>query len=117
MNTAAAVSGRIPQVLVIDNYDSFTYNIVQYLGELGAKLSVEGLRTLDQRPAAAARHEMRVGAEALLARQLVVEVRRERRLERVALDRTGGKFGAEVVHGRSRSASGARRSAARRGRC
>ena len=24
-------------VLVIDNYDSFTYNLVQYLGELGAK--------------------------------------------------------------------------------
>ena len=25
------------QVLVIDNYDSFTYNLVQYLGELGAE--------------------------------------------------------------------------------
>ena len=24
------------KVLMIDNYDSFTYNIVQYLGELGA---------------------------------------------------------------------------------
>ena len=23
-------------ILVIDNYDSFTYNLVQYLGELGA---------------------------------------------------------------------------------
>ncbi len=28
---------RAPRVLVIDNYDSFTYNIVQYLGELGAE--------------------------------------------------------------------------------
>jgi anthranilate synthase component 2 len=27
-------------IIVIDNYDSFTYNLVQYLGELGAKLPV-----------------------------------------------------------------------------
>jgi anthranilate synthase/aminodeoxychorismate synthase-like glutamine amidotransferase len=27
----------VPRVLVIDNYDSFVYNLVQYLGELGAE--------------------------------------------------------------------------------
>src|SRR5882762_6429609 len=26
------------RVLVLDNYDSFTYNLVQYLGELGAEV-------------------------------------------------------------------------------
>ena len=28
------------KLLMIDNYDSFTYNIVQYLGELGADVEV-----------------------------------------------------------------------------
>jgi anthranilate synthase/aminodeoxychorismate synthase-like glutamine amidotransferase len=28
-------------ILVIDNYDSFTYNLVQYLGELGAEVVVK----------------------------------------------------------------------------
>ncbi len=34
------------KVLVIDNYDSFTYNLVQYLGEMGAELDVRRNDTL-----------------------------------------------------------------------
>jgi anthranilate synthase/aminodeoxychorismate synthase-like glutamine amidotransferase len=40
-NVLAAVnSPSTNMILVIDNYDSFTYNLVQYLGELGAELEV-----------------------------------------------------------------------------
>src|SRR5271170_7802012 len=31
---------KVPVVFVLDNYDSFTYNLVQYLGELGAQVEV-----------------------------------------------------------------------------
>lgn len=38
------------RVLVIDNYDSFTYNLVQYLGELGADIEVvrNDAQTIDE---------------------------------------------------------------------
>jgi anthranilate synthase/aminodeoxychorismate synthase-like glutamine amidotransferase len=41
-------------ILVLDNYDSFTYNLVQYLGELGAEVSVvrNDVATIDQISAA-----------------------------------------------------------------
>ena len=43
-----------PHVVIVDNYDSFTYNLFQYLAELGAKvdvfrhdrITVEGIRDL-----------------------------------------------------------------------
>jgi anthranilate synthase/aminodeoxychorismate synthase-like glutamine amidotransferase len=34
---ASIHTGPVPRVLVIDSYDSFVYNLVQYLGELGAE--------------------------------------------------------------------------------
>jgi para-aminobenzoate synthetase component 2 len=34
-------------ILMIDNYDSFTYNLVQYLGELGADISVRRNDAID----------------------------------------------------------------------
>ena len=37
-NLQSAISNLM--VLVIDNYDSFTYNLVQYLGELGTEVQV-----------------------------------------------------------------------------
>ncbi|HTL84324.1 MAG TPA: aminodeoxychorismate/anthranilate synthase component II [Acidimicrobiia bacterium] len=45
----------MPRVLVIDNYDSFVYNLVQYLGELGAEpvvhrhdaITIDAMRALE----------------------------------------------------------------------
>ncbi|HBB77684.1 MAG TPA: aminodeoxychorismate/anthranilate synthase component II [Pseudomonas sp.] len=33
-------AGELIMLLMLDNYDSFTYNVVQYLGELGAEVKV-----------------------------------------------------------------------------
>ena len=37
MSSPTSPHGAPRPVLVVDNYDSFTYNLVQYLGELGAE--------------------------------------------------------------------------------
>ena len=46
-------------LLLIDNYDSFTYNLVHYLGELGADVLVKRNDTLDVQEA------MSIGASAI----------------------------------------------------
>ncbi len=38
---------KLMRILMIDNYDSFTYNLVQYLGELGAELEVRRNDAID----------------------------------------------------------------------
>ena len=44
-----------PRVVLIDNYDSFTYNLVQYLGELGAEVLVHRHDAIDVAGVAALR--------------------------------------------------------------
>jgi len=44
-------------ILLIDNYDSFTYNLVHYLGELGAEVVVQRNDALDVQQAMALRPE------------------------------------------------------------
>ncbi len=52
--TATLFGMAAPRVFIVDNYDSFTYNIAQELGELGASVEVErhDAFTVDQLAAA-----------------------------------------------------------------
>ena len=42
-----AQNGKAIRLEMIDNYDSFTYNLVQYLGELGAEVTVKRNDAID----------------------------------------------------------------------
>ena len=55
------------RVLVIDNYDSFTYNLVQYLGELGAETRVVRNDAIDLEGIAKQRGEADKAVEAARA--------------------------------------------------
>jgi anthranilate synthase/aminodeoxychorismate synthase-like glutamine amidotransferase len=50
-----AAAAPPPRVALIDNYDSFTYNLVQYLGELGAEVLVHRHDRIDVAGVAALR--------------------------------------------------------------
>jgi hypothetical protein len=95
----------------------FGRRVGEVVGEVRAKLGVERFGALHEVAAAAAGDEMRIRAQALVAREFVVEIRRKRRLQGVAVDRAGGNFVVGVVHGRSQSLSGGSRFSIRRGRC
>lgn len=40
LGVAAGADGAVTKILVIDNYDSFVFNLVQYLAQLGAECTV-----------------------------------------------------------------------------
>jgi anthranilate synthase/aminodeoxychorismate synthase-like glutamine amidotransferase len=40
MRLCYKLNGEAAMIFVLDNYDSFTYNLVQYLGELGAEVVI-----------------------------------------------------------------------------
>ena len=64
-------------ILVIDNYDSFTYNLVHYLNELGAET-----RRLSQRRAHRRRTRWRMRPEAVAAVARPLHAQRGRHLPR-----------------------------------
>ena len=88
----AGTSRPMGLVLVIDNYDSFVYNLVQYLGELGADPLVYRHDEADARPAG----RPRPGGGARLSRARPPRGRRrlQRRHRRV---RPAGRAGARRV--------------------
>ena len=51
------MSGKKPAIILIDNYDSFTWNLVHYLGELGAEVVVRRNDALEVQEALAMRPE------------------------------------------------------------
>jgi anthranilate synthase/aminodeoxychorismate synthase-like glutamine amidotransferase len=96
------------QVLVIDNYDSFTYNLVQYLGELGAEVLVRRNDEITPEEVAELRPDRIVVSpgpctpnEAGVSVELIEKVGGEVPLLGVCLGHQsiGQAFGAKVVRG------------------
>ena len=96
------------RVLVIDNYDSFTYNLVQYLGELGAEVLVRRNDEVTPEEVAALRPDRIVVSpgpctpnEAGVSVELIGKVGGETPLLGVCLGHQsiGQAFGARIVRG------------------
>jgi len=96
------------RVLVIDNYDSFTYNLVQYLGELGADVVVRRNDEVTPEDVAELRPDRIVVSpgpctpnEAGVSVELIEKVGGETPLLGVCLGHQsiGQAFGARVVRG------------------
>ena len=63
------------RLLMIDNYDSFTYNIVQYFGELGAQVEVFRNDEITVTDNDDARHRLNTVADAFLIHNRQVAAR------------------------------------------
>ena len=96
------------RVLVIDNYDSFTYNLVQYLGELGAEVLVRRNDEVTPEEVAALRPDRIVVSpgpctpnEAGVSVELIEKVGKETPLLGVCLGHQsiGQAYGAKIVRG------------------
>jgi anthranilate synthase component II len=94
-------------ILMIDNYDSFTYNLVQYLGELGADVVVHRNDTLTVAEAAALRPDRIVispgpctPSEAGICVELIQELGGQVPILGVCLGHQGigQAFGGRIVH-------------------
>lgn len=94
-------------ILMIDNYDSFTYNLVQYLGELGADVAVHRNDALSVAEAAALKPERIVispgpctPSEAGICVELVQELGGQVPILGVCLGHQaiGQAFGGRIVH-------------------
>jgi anthranilate synthase component 2 len=89
------------RVLVIDNYDSFTYNLVQYLGELGAEVLVRRNDEVTPEEVSALHLDRIVVSPGPCTVELIEEVGESIPTLGVCLGHQaiGQAFGAEVVRG------------------
>ena len=102
-------------MLVVDNYDSFTYNLVQYLGELGAE--VEVVRNDVRRSCSSARPDrVIVSPGPCTPAEAGVSVAAIRRFAEAGVPVLGVCLGHQALAAGLRRPGGARRAGARQDR-